>query len=403
MFHTCSISVYVLLATVRLALADQFATANPPNPGGFEPARTHAVLVGVLEWQNGLPRFPKANRKDQELRDVLIARGVPPANISLLRDEAATLANIRAALKKNLAKVGPGSTLIIYYAGHGWPTGHGDYCLANYDVKSDGPPNAWSMNELGDMLAREFRGKQVFLWADCCYSGGLQMVVDSLAKHRIAAFSLTSAGMANTSTRNWTFTQSLIDSLRGEPIVDDNNDGKITLLEMRDEVQDAMQHLEGQAYGFRAHAIEDHFIMGNSTSSPQHNSNSTLPIGTYVEASDGGRPRFGRVIAGNSDWVTVQFYDYTEKREVKFDANRVARSKRMPRAPTLLDVGVKPDCLVEWRGAWFSSKILERKQSSGQLLFHIHYLGYDASWDEWVGSERIRFVTNSLAPDAQIP
>jgi hypothetical protein len=75
----------------------------------------------------------------------------------------------------------------------------------------------------------------------------------------------------------------------------------------------------------------------------------------------------------------------------------------MPRAPTLLDVGVKPDCLVEWRGAWFSSKILERKQSSGQLLFHIHYLGYDASWDEWVGSERIRFVTNSLAPDAQIP
>ena len=325
---------------------------------------------------------------------MLVARGVPAENVTLLLDGDATLAKIRAAIAKSVGNAKPGATLIIYYAGHGWPTGDGDYCLANYDVQKGGPRNAWSMKELGDTLARDFRGKQVFLWADCCYSGGLQMVVDALAKRPIAAFSLTSAGMANTSTRNWTFTQSLIDALRGDAIVDDDNDGNITLLEMRDEVQDAMQHLEGQAYGFRAHAIDDRYIMAKSTSSRQHHdSNPSLPAGTYVEASDRGSRRFGRVIASDSGRVTVQFYDYTEKRVVQFDANHVVRSTRTPRAPTLLDVGVKPDCLVEWRGAWYPSKVLEHKLQNGKPLVRIHYLGYDASWDEWVGSERIRMLT----------
>jgi hypothetical protein len=353
------------------------------------------VLIGVLEWQSGLPGFPKTSRKDQELRDVLVGRGVPAENITLLLDAEATLANIRAALAKSLANGESDSTLIIYYAGHGWPTGDGDYCLANYDVQTDGQPNAWSLTDLGETLARDFHGKQVFLWADCCYSGGLQLVVDALATRRIAAFSLTSAGMANTSTRNWTFTQSLIDTLRGEPIVDDNGDSKITLLEMRDEVQQAMQHLEGQSYGFAAHAMDDGYLIAASADSRLKHRNSALPVGTYVEAVDRGQRRFGRVIAGNTNRVTVEFYDYTEKRSVKFDADRVVRSTREPRAPTLLDAGVKPDCLVEWRGAWYPATVLELSLKEGKPRYRIHYLGYDASWDEWVGSERIRLLSRS--------
>lgn len=358
----------------------------------FEPARTHAVLIGVLEWENGLPGFPKTNRKDRELRNVLISRGVPAENITLLLDAEATLANIRAALTNAVANAESGSTLVIYYAGHGWPTGGGDYCLANYDVQNEGPPNAWSLNGLGAMLTRDFRGKQVFLWADCCYSGGLQLVVDALAKRRIAAFSLTSAGMANTSTRNWTFTQSLIDALRGEPIVDDNNDGKITLLEMRDEVQDAMQHLEGQAHGYAAHAIADDYVMAKSGSARPPGGSAALPIGTYVVASDRGQRRFGRVVAGDNDHLSVQFYDYTEKRSTEFDADRVARSTRAVRPPTLLDAGVKPDCLTEWHGAWYPATVLKQSMKDGRPTYQIHYLGYDASWDEWVGSERVRLL-----------
>jgi hypothetical protein len=366
--------------------------------GEFEPARTHAVLVGVLEWKSGLPGFPKSNRKDEELRDVLIGRGVPADNITLLLDAEATLADIHAAIAKSVAKAESGSTLVIYYAGHGWPTGDGDYCLANYDVKTDGPlPNAWSLAELGETLARDFRGKQVFLWADCCYSGGLQLVIDALAKQRIAAFSLTSAGMANTSTRNWTFTQSLIDALRGEPIVDDDRDGQITLLELCDEVQDAMQHLEGQAYGFTAHAMPDDYVIAKTAHTRPHHGIKSLPVGTYVEVSDHGQQRFGRVIAVDKGHAIVQFYQYTEKRTVQFDTDRVARSTRTPRAPTLLDVGVKPDCLVEWRGAWYPAKVLERTLNGDAPLYRIHYLGYDTSWDESVTTARIRFINEYRA------
>src|SRR5262245_60530680 len=50
----------------------------------WQPAMTHAMMVGVLEWKNGLGGFSKRHRKDQELRDLLVERGVPEENITLL-------------------------------------------------------------------------------------------------------------------------------------------------------------------------------------------------------------------------------------------------------------------------------------------------------------------------------
>src|SRR2546421_2346761 len=100
----------------------------------WEPAKTHAVIVGVLEWKSGLTPYPKRHRKDQELRDVLVARGTPAANIQLLLDKDATLPKIREAIAKTVKRAPKGSTLIVYYAGHGWAAGS-DYCFANYEVQ----------------------------------------------------------------------------------------------------------------------------------------------------------------------------------------------------------------------------------------------------------------------------
>jgi hypothetical protein len=376
------IFVAVILLAARFGWAEE-----------FEPARTHAVLIGVLEWKHALTAFPKMNRKDVELRDVLIRRGVPKENIKLLLDSEATLRNIRAAVDKSLGGAEPGSTLIIYYAGHGWPVAGGDYCLANYDADGKTAQSAWSMNELGTTLAKDFRGKQVFLWADCCFSGGMQVVVDALAKRQVAALSLTSAGMANASTRNWTFSQSIIDSLRGEPIVDANGDKRVTLAELRSEVGEAMKHREGQAYGFKASGMEESFVFAKVAGARLRGQSQTFPIGSYVEASGGGRRHYGRVVAADEIHVTVEFYDYSEKRTVKFAAADVVPSQRIAKEATLFDVGVKPDCLVEWQGAWFPAKLLKQTAAdSGEPRYRIHYLGYDDSWDEWVESNRIRFV-----------
>ena len=41
---------------------------------------------------------------------------------------------------------------------------------------------AWSMRELAATIANGFKGNRVILWADCCFSGGLELVVDAAAE-----------------------------------------------------------------------------------------------------------------------------------------------------------------------------------------------------------------------------
>ncbi len=354
----------------------------------LDPAKTHAVIVGVLEWEHKLTPYPKRNRKDQELRDVLVRRGTPAANIALLLDKDATLPKIKEAVTSTARKAGPGSTLLVYYAGHGMPIGDGDFAFANYDMKpGKGRETGWRLKELGDTLAREFKGQRVLLSADCCFSGGLEVVVDRLAQAKIAAANLTSASSANTSTNNWTFTQSLIDGLAGEPLVDANGDGKITLGEIAAEVREAMKHCEGQLYGFKARGLAEDFVMAKASGPRPKVAEAKFPIGSYVRASDKGKQRVGRVVDVKGERYTVQFYDYSDKRTAPYAVKDLTASTgEVGPARVVLDAGVKPDCEVEWEGSWWPAKVL--KTENGK--YYIHYIGYDASWDEWVGKERYR-------------
>jgi hypothetical protein len=82
------------------------AVLPPLSADDLEPAETHAVLVGVLEWKHGLSGYPKRHRKDQELRDLLVRRGTPAANVALLLDKDTTLPRIRAAVSKTARAAG---------------------------------------------------------------------------------------------------------------------------------------------------------------------------------------------------------------------------------------------------------------------------------------------------------
>jgi arylsulfatase A-like enzyme len=359
----------------------------------WEPQKTHALIVGVLEWKNGLSPFPKRNRKDKELRDLLIQRGTPAENVTLLLGQEATLPKIREALAHTLSKTSKDSTLIIYYDGHGWAAGD-DFCFANYDVQSGIKNTAWSVNELAATVTKDFKGQRAFFWADCCYSGGLQVIVDKLARRNVASFSLTSASTQNVSTRNWTFTQSLIDGLSGAPLIDTNGDGLITLGELRTEVRDAMNHLEGQKNGFKSNGIADTFVLAKASGRPAKIPKAKYHVGTYVKAKEA----YGRVVSVkgvNADEYSVQFYNYTEKIVKQYAVEDLVASTRKPakprpRGPTV--ARSRPDCKVEWRGSWYDAKVLKTKNDR----WYIHYVDDDHSWDEWVGKDRIRL--NKSAP-----
>lgn len=373
MFRTCLAALALLIVL------------SPLHAEEWEPAKTHAVIVGVLEWKNGLTPYPKRSRKDQELRDLLVKRGTPAENIQLLLDKEATLPRIREAIADTLKKTEKRSTLIVYYAGHGWSAGN-DYCFANYEVVPSKKATAWSLNELGSTLARDFKGHRVLLWADCCFSGGLEVVVDALAAKKVGACALTSASTANTSTNNWTFTQSIIDGLKGEPLLDLNADGKITLSEMHAEVRDAMTHMEGQKHGFKKSGLDDDFILAKASGARPKANDAKFPLGSYVQA----KGRYGRVVGADREQYAVQFYNYTDKVIEKFAAADLVASKREPGkgAVARLDVGMKPDCEVEWQGRWWDAKVLKEEKDR----WYIHYVGYDNSWDEWVKKDRIRFM-----------
>lgn len=54
---------------------------------------------------------------------------------------------------------------------------------------------------------------------------------------------------------------------------------------------------------------------------------------------------------------------------------------------------------VLWKGTWYNAHVLKSK---GPQSF-IHYDGYDNSWDEWVGPERIRPLAGAGAPPPPPP
>jgi hypothetical protein len=41
---------------------------------------------------------------------------------------------------------------------------------------------------------------------------------------------------------------------------------------------------------------------------------------------------------------------------------------------------------VRWKGSWYAASVMESRNGR----YKIHYDGYDNSWDEWVGPDRIR-------------
>jgi RNA polymerase sigma factor (sigma-70 family) len=73
------------------------------------------------------------------------------------------------------------------------------------------------------------------------------------------------------------------------------------------------------------------------------------------------------------------------------EAQRQLQAERnsyvLPSTNRPLDVGVKPDCEVEWKENWYPAKVVKKEKDR----WLIHYVGYEQSWDEWVGKERIRF------------
>lgn len=416
----------LLVVTLSIFSACQ---SKPAPSNDFDPSSTYVMIVGVLEWKDpSLTVYPDDYRKDVELYNLFKKMGVPENQMVLLLDQDATLQNINKQLEELTSKAPVGSTFIFYYEGHGLKLNDGNSCFANYDIDLLHPETSGLLvKHIGETIRSNFKGKMVWLTADCCYSGAL--IAEGSKMDGFLTLVSTSATASNSSTGNWTFTQTMIDCLSGLPLADQNSDGKISVGEWRLELVNAMKFREKQMAGFALFGIDESMIIANVNESVQASDN-IFPSGSYAWAYYDNFWHPVRIIGKKSDTYQCEFYKYSEKIDIMLGANflkpiyhiRYTKSDSVHVQwngdyynATILDtnngfhyihytgdsdywnewvmydrIRLKNQRTAEvlWQGAWYEAAVLEEKDGK----YFIHYLADPYEWDEWVGADRIRFT-----------
>ena len=342
---------------------------------GWDPAHTWIFAVGVLHWKHSemFGSFPVKERRDAELVDFFKRHGVPADHIVYLQDEKGTQKRIDAAFRDELKKIGKNDLLIVYYAGHGskWEKGK-DVYLASYDAGDKAVPG-WSVNSIPKTISAHSAGQRVLWFIDCCYSGqAARAIADQESSTAYAC--VTSSSASESSTGHWTFTEALLDALRGVAYVDLNHDGAITLAEFASHAHADMALGEEQLSTFATTGgFDQQMVMSRA---PALGSERIGERGQIQWHKDWWPVR---VIEEKGGKLKVHYIGYSAG-----DDPWVTPDKMRAFKPVQYPVGSEVDVL--WKKKWYPATIL--KVQDGIHL--IHYTNYDSSWDEWVASKRIR-------------
>lgn len=362
----------LLFAAFTLQFAPQLAAAKDL---GWQPEKTWVFAVGVLGWKHAeiYGSFPVKNRRDNTLPDFFKQRGVPDSQIVYLQDKEATQARIDSAFTEQLKKLRPDDLLIVYYAGHGTQSDDAnDVYLASYDAGDDNV-DGWSIDSIPGKINSSKCGRVLWL-IDCCYSGQAGLAIAKQLKGPAYA-AVTSSAASESSTEHWTFTEALLDALRGVSYVDLNHDGVVTLAEFATHVEADMNAAEEQRSTFEhTKGFDPNLTL--AAAKPLGNPR----IGERGKARDSNGDFYAcRVIDVRNEKLRVHFIGYEEDEDVW-----VAPEDLEPIKQANYATGTKVEVL--WKKQWYPATVLQAKDG----VHLIHYTGYESKWDEWVPSRRIR-------------
>jgi hypothetical protein len=353
---------------------------------GFDGAKTRAVVVGILQWQD--PRFrgfPLEGRRDAVLVETLRRRGVPERNIAFLRDREATKGAIERSVAAALAATAADEMLLVYYAGHGARVDDGQAFFVPYDAASGRVQDGgWSMKALVDSVtAPTFRGRAL-LAADCCYSGALTREVEARTAGRPIA-TLTSSMASVVSTGNWTFTECLLAGLDGAGVCDATRDGRVTLEDLGRFTDAQMAFAEEQlATWTTRNGWSPSWVLASARA------RACAREGEHIEVLYRGQWYRAQIEGERPGAVRVHYIGYTRDWDEWVGADRCRAF-----SPQTFQAGSQID--VEWNGSWYPATVLEQRRG----IHHIHYDGYTDVWNEWVASRRCRARSASRAAAAR--
>lgn len=336
----------------------------------WDPTRTVAFVVGVLSFQDQkLATWPEEGRRDAELVELLRRRGAK--EVVFLKDREATGARIARDFSALLERTQAGQTLLVYYAGHGYRKDDGAVGFVPWDQAGD-----WQVASILDAIEARFKGQRALLLADCCHSGGLADAAEARqARSKLAWASLTSAWSTSRSTGNWTFTESLLAALGGEPRADPDGDGAVTLGEAAALAEAEMAFGEEQLTRFYASPGFGPALRLARAAGPRPGPR----VGERLEVQAEGEWWKARVLEVQGERLKVRFYGW----DASYD-EWVEPARTRPWKTPARQVGQKVE--VESEGKWYPATIVDTRLG----LAKVTYQGWDASWDEWVPSGRMR-------------
>ncbi len=354
-----------------------------PVSAAFDPARTRVFAVGLLAWADSetFGSFTPEGRRDAELVEALAARGVPRGNITYLQDRAATRAAVMAGFAAAVRATQPGEMLWLYFAGHGMRVsvdrdagmgGAAASFFVPYDGTLDAQATCWGLSSIAEALAA-FRGAAVMLTADCCYSGALDAEV--MSRLSAPAAVLASSDASEQSTGAWTFTDCLLDGIRGAAAADRNGDAAVTFADVAAHAEARLAYLDQQrSTAVTRGGFATSWALGPRTSAP------VMGEGETIEVRYQGRWYRAIVLERRANGqVFVRYAEFNHLFDEWVGADRI-------RAYTPVVYAVGASVEARWRRRWYAATIREVRAS----LHRIHYDGWSDSYDEWVGSDKLR-------------
>jgi hypothetical protein len=147
---------------------------NPPQVSMAPQGNRFAVLIGIEQYRQKLPKVEFANHDAQIMREYLVKTlGFPEENVVTLINQNATKTDIEKYIERWLPNhVDKNSSVFVFYSGHGAPNTKTN---EGYLLPYDGDPTflevtGYSLKRLYEQLG-QLVAKENFVVLDSCFSG----------------------------------------------------------------------------------------------------------------------------------------------------------------------------------------------------------------------------------------
>ncbi len=221
------------LAAAATVVSSLFA----PLAHAEEPQRV-ALVIGISDYER-LPKELALETARSEAADV--ARALEQQGgydkVRLLTDASATLKNLEAALRDQIAdEVGVNDTLLLYFVGHGVGADYGDPRILLYDTDPDAlDSTSMSLVDLNGYFEKYIHCRSYIIAFDAAHSGTMNNLAmlgpsgDDWPGRGQSAF-VVSAGAPRQVGRPGVFAGAFLQGVSGR--ADANGDGSVTASEM---------------------------------------------------------------------------------------------------------------------------------------------------------------------------